>query len=355
MEADEYVKKLDELNRLRDSGIIDENEYNKQINLLGKQDSKKRKKYQVGSINKANDNILGFLISFICIICAIGMFQKYFYNGINKEFTNPFKYDTALVDNHDTFENNSDDIISRTDNYDDSTFENNSESTSLSNNYDYNTFETNYKDVLSEDNYDYNIFENSFSDILESNYDYNKFGTNTSINNDSSDINYLNGSSNTQTQTEAEVRETYNINITKNAKIVADKDHIDYALTVLNYQTESNNSELGQAEQGEQWVIVNMKFENTSNSTVIIDKNDFCIVDGANRFVYRPCYNHLNSELETIEVKVGQNVMFSVRFIYYKEFEMSLRYYNIDFDPLGYNAIQVIFKISCINFKFNIL
>lgn len=112
MIADEYVKKLDELNRLRNSGVIDENEYNKQINLLEKHDSKKRKKYQGSSINKANDNILGFLISFIFIIFGICFLQKYFYNDINKDFTDTFKYDTVSVDNYDTFEKSSDDISS---------------------------------------------------------------------------------------------------------------------------------------------------------------------------------------------------------------------------------------------------
>lgn len=111
MGADEFVKKIDELNKLRDNGVIDENEYNKQVNLLEKQHTKEKNNYRGNYINKANNNILGFLISFIFIICVIGFLQKYFYNGINKEFIDTFKYDTSSVDSHDTFENGSDDDI----------------------------------------------------------------------------------------------------------------------------------------------------------------------------------------------------------------------------------------------------
>lgn len=137
--------------------------------------------------------------------------------------------------------------------------------------------------------------------------------------------------------------ETYNINVKK----IANEDNAfpnaphEYALTVLNYKTESYNAMVGEVETGQEWIIVEMKFENMSNSAVIINKNDFKIVDGAERYGYRPYYKHLDSELEMIEVKAGQTATFSTRFVYYKNYDMSLRYYNSDFSPLGYTTIKL--------------
>lgn len=141
---------------------------------------------------------------------------------------------------------------------------------------------------------------------------------NDRINNSYSD------SSNIQANTEN--KNTYSVNI-REAQTSNRIDEV-CALTVINYQTEDYNSIVGEVKDGQEWVIVNMQFENMSDSTIVLNKNDFKIVDGAGRYGYKPYPKHLDTELDMIEVRAGQTVTFSVRFVYYKNNEMSLRFYH---------------------------
>lgn len=180
---------------------------------------------------------------------------------------------------------------------------------------------------------------NNDSNINNSSNSNNDKPSSSQNNNTSNNTKPSNNNSNTQTQPEN--KKTYNVNVRKIAKVFEDKDDEKYALTVMNYQTETYNSKVGAVKDGEQWVIVNMKFENMSDSTVVINKNDFKIVDGAGRYGYKPYYKHLDTELDTMEIRAGKSATFSVRFVYYKENEMLLRYYNIDFNTTGYGYIDV--------------
>jgi hypothetical protein len=126
----------------------------------------------------------------------------------------------------------------------------------------------------------------------------------------------------------------FNINARKDASLFS-KGNI--ALTVTSYQTETNNAIVGGVKDGQEWVILNIKFENMSNSTVVIDKNDFKIVDGASKYGYRPYTKHLDTELDLIEIRAGQTASFSVRFVYYQNNEMTLRYYNSDLETHSYD------------------
>lgn len=143
---------------------------------------------------------------------------------------------------------------------------------------------------------------------------------NTNINKPSSNNN------NSNNQIQIENKKTYNVNV---RKVQENNLGVELcALTVMNYQTETNNSKVGVVQDGQEWVIVNMKFENMSDSTIVINKNDFEIVDGAGRYGYSPCHKHLDTELDSIEIRAGQTATFSVRFIYYKNNEMMLRFYH---------------------------
>lgn len=143
-----------------------------------------------------------------------------------------------------------------------------------------------------------------------------------------------NSNNNSNTQTQPENKKTFNINVRKEARLFG-KGNI--TLTVMNYQTETYNSKVGGVENGQEWVVVNAKFENKSDSTIVIDKSDFKIVDGAGRYEYRPTYKHLDTELDMIEVRAGQTATFSIRFVYYQNNEMSLRYYNSDLETGSYD------------------
>lgn len=143
-----------------------------------------------------------------------------------------------------------------------------------------------------------------------------------------------NSNNNSNTQTQPENKKTFNINVRKEARLFG-KGNI--TLTVMNYQTETYNSKVGGVENGQEWVIVNAKFENKSDSTIVIDKSDFKIVDGAGRYEYRPTCKHLDTELDMIEVRAGQTTTFSIRFVYYQNNEMSLRYYNSDLETGSYD------------------
>lgn len=148
-----------------------------------------------------------------------------------------------------------------------------------------------------------------------------------------------NSNNNSNTQTQPENKKTFNINVRKEARLFG-KGNI--TLTVMNYQTETYNSKVGGVENGQEWVIVNVKFENKSDSTIVIDKSDFKIVDGAGRYEYRPTYKHLDTELDMIEVRAGQTATFSIRFVYYQNNEMSLRYYNSDLETGSYDEYIVL-------------
>ena len=129
---------------------------------------------------------------------------------------------------------------------------------------------------------------------------------------------------NTNVKTPAENKKTYNVNVRKGQKNNLGDELC--ALTVMNYQTEEYNSQVGKVEEGQEWVIVNMKFKNMSDTTIVINKNDFQIVDGAGRYGYKPYYKHLDTELDIMEIRAGQTATFSVRFVYYKNNEMILRF-----------------------------
>ena len=196
-------------------------------------------------------------------------------------------------------------------------------------------------------------FINTFEDYTASGNSYNNSISGTNIYSNTNSKRPLNNSSSaSNTQTQNENKKTYNVNVRKVAKTLTEsifknnvyvdsKEVEKYALTVINYQTETNNSKVGGVKDGQEWVIVNMKFENKSDSTAVIDKNDFKIVDGAGRYGYRPYYKHLDTELDTIEIRAGKTATFSVRFVYYKDYEMFLRYNNIDFDSTGYGYIDI--------------
>ena len=168
---------------------------------------------------------------------------------------------------------------------------------------------------------------------------------NKSSSNQSSNINNFNNNkpsnsnNNSNSQTKTENKKTYNVNIRKAGLDFMGAETC--ALTVMNYQTETNNSKVAKIKDGQEWVIVNMKFENKSDSTVVIDKNDFKIIDGAGKYNYSPSYYHLATELDTIEIRAGQTATFSVRFLYYPNNEMTLRFNNPSIVIDAYTEIKL--------------
>lgn len=287
METGKFVEMLDELNRLKNEGVLDEKEYEKQMNKLKKQYSKESNNYY-STKTSINTNTTSQIVSlFLLVIFIIGGIW-FFSSDIFKNLTKTGK---KLI----------------------------------------NTFE------------DYTASGNSYNNSISGTNIYSNTNSKRPLNNSSS-------ASNAQTQNEN--KKTYNVNVRKVAKTLTEsifknnvyvdsKEVEKYALTVINYQTETNNSKVGGVKDGQEWVIVNMKFENKSDSTAVIDKNDFKIVDGAGRYGYRPYYKHLDTELDTIEIRAGKTATFSVRFVYYKDYEMFLRYNNIDFDSTGYGYIDI--------------
>lgn len=149
-----------------------------------------------------------------------------------------------------------------------------------------------------------------------------KNNANNSNSSNSNNGNYSNN--NTNIKTPEENKKTYNVDVRNGQKNNLGEELC--ALTVMNYQTEAYNSQVGKVEEGQEWVIVNMKFENMSDTTIVINKNDFQIVDGAGRYGYKPYYKHLDTELDIMEIRAGQTATFSVRFVYYKNNEMILRF-----------------------------
>ena len=173
----------------------------------------------------------------------------------------------------------------------------------------------------------------SYRKKVDNTYNSSSSNNNKPSTNQSNNTNNYNNSNNTKPsnnnsniQTQPENKKTYNINVRKSQKNSSGDEAC--ALTVMNYQTESSNSKVAQIKDGEEWIIVNMKFENKSDSTIVIDKNDFKIIDGAGRYNYSPSYHHLDTELDMIEIRAGQTSTFSVRFLYYKNNEMVLRFYH---------------------------
>lgn len=162
----------------------------------------------------------------------------------------------------------------------------------------------------------------------------NNYSSNSNANNSNNKSSNTNNSNNSNTQIQPENKKTFNINVRKDANLFT-KGNI--ALTVTSYQTETNNATVGRVKDGQEWVILNIKFENMSNSTVVIDKNDFKIVDGAGKYGYRPYPKHLDTELDLIEIRAGQTASFSVRFVYYQNNEIILRYYNSDLETNSYD------------------
>ena len=175
-----------------------------------------------------------------------------------------------------------------------------------------------YRKKVDNDNNDNNT--NNFSSS------YNNQPSSNPSNNINNSNNNKPSNNNSNIQAQPEDKKTYNVNIRKTQ--TNNWGDTMCALTVTNYQTESYNSEVGKVQEGQEWVIVNMKFENMSDSTIIIDKSDFEIVDGAGKYGYAPWYKHLNTELGTKEIRAGQTATFSARFVYYKNNEMILRFYH---------------------------
>ena len=260
METGKFVEAIDKLNRLKDEGIIDENEYEKQMKKIKKQYSNESNIYNKSNTanytaNAQNNLIASLVLIIIFSICGIWLFSSNIFKDLtstSKEIVNDFKDYTTLGRNND------------------------------------NAYSNNINKSNNKDNKEYSVD-----------------------------------------------KKTYNINTKKNVRLFS-KGNI--TLTALNYQTENYNSIVGKVQDGQEWVIVNMKLENTSSTTIVINKNDFKIVDGAGRYGYRPYYKHLNSELDTQEIWSGKTATFSIRFVYYKNNQMSLRYYNSDIEDGSYDS-----------------
>ena len=193
---------------------------------------------------------------------------------------------------------------------------------------DVNSFTPLTQDVILKAKYRKKIDNDNNNDTNTNNSSSNNNNkpSNNQSNNTNNSSNTKPSNNNSNTQIQPENKKTYNVNIRKGQKN-NEGDEV-CALTVMNYQTESSNSKVAKIKDGQEWVIVNMKFENKSDSTIVIDKNDFKIIDGAGKYNYLPSYHHLDTELDTIEIRAGKTSTFSVRFLYYKDNEMILRFHH---------------------------
>lgn len=156
----------------------------------------------------------------------------------------------------------------------------------------------------------------------------NNYYSNNSTNKVNSNSKSTSSSNTSNTQIQTGNTKTYSLNLRSVGTGFGEngQEVEKYILTVISYQTEAENLKIAKIKDNEEWIIVNMKLENKSSSTVVIDRNDFKIIDGAGKYNYGSSSHHLDTELDLIELKAGQTATFSVRFLYYKNNEMVLRF-----------------------------
>ena len=251
METEKFVEMLDKLNKLKDDGVIDENEYEKQLNKLKKQYSNATRTNANINAPSQNNSILSLFTIVILIIGGICLFSSDMFKNFttaSKEFISSFRDDTTLESSYNTT------VI------------------------------------------------NTYSDNND-----NMNNSNISSNNNSSTV-------------QVDVRKTYPIN--KKGQVTTGFG-LKCAITVINYQTESNNSKLGKTESDQEFVIVNMKIENLGDDPLIISKNDFRLEDASGSRYYAATRT-LESELRQAEIGVGQSQNISVRFVFLKDFSKSI-------------------------------
>ena len=97
METGKFVEMLDELNRLKNEGVLDEKEYEKQMNKLKKQYSKESNNYYSTktSINtNTTSQIVSLFLLVIFIIGGIWFFSSDIFKTLTKtgkKFINTFE------------------------------------------------------------------------------------------------------------------------------------------------------------------------------------------------------------------------------------------------------------------------
>lgn len=109
MDAGDFVEKLDKLNRLKSEGIIDEDEYQAQVDKLQKQCSNKNNIYgsnRVGNTNTATAGSAVGVVLFLIIIIVGGVcfFSSDIFEDITKagkEFVDTFKDDVSSGSSYD--------------------------------------------------------------------------------------------------------------------------------------------------------------------------------------------------------------------------------------------------------------
>ena len=99
METEKFVEMLDKLNKLKDDGVIDENEYEKQLNKLKKQYSNATRTNANINAPSQNNSILSLFTIVILIIGGICLFSSDMFKNFttaSKEFISSFRDDTTL-------------------------------------------------------------------------------------------------------------------------------------------------------------------------------------------------------------------------------------------------------------------
>lgn len=164
--------------------------------------------------------------------------------------------------------------------------------------------ENNIKNVIVKNTFNTNISTENKIDNIENYNNYNN----------------INSSSNNSSNVQTDIRKTYPIN--KKEQITTGFG-LKCAVTVINYQTECNNSKLGKTESDQEFIIVNMKIENLGSEPLIISKDDFRLEDASgSRYYAAP--RTLESELRQAEIGAGQSQDISIRFVFLKDFSKSI-------------------------------
>lgn len=105
MNVENYVNRLDELNKLKKEGLISENEYEIQINKLKKDYLNKSNIYERNKINNSTSHGTNILASLILLcICIVGVF--YFSPDAIKDLWTIFtedNYSNISTNNHSTY------------------------------------------------------------------------------------------------------------------------------------------------------------------------------------------------------------------------------------------------------------